>query len=441
MCSNLDNYDRTVTYLYGLQKHGIKLGLANTEKLMRILGEPRKAFRSVHIAGTNGKGSTANAISSILHENGFKVGLFTSPHLVSFTERIRVNGQKISESRVIELASKVRRSIEGTDLNPTFFEFVTAMAFCHFASEDIDWAVIETGMGGRLDATNVLNPDLTIITNISLDHSEFLGNSIPDITYEKAGIIKPQTPVITASQDPDVVRQLSDIAGSRNSEIHVYNRDYSGSIIEMDARHLTIDYSGYNSFKNIPVNISGNYQLYNMCTAIRAVEILRQKGIAISDDAIRNGLRRLNIEGRLEWASTSPPILIDSAHNPEAAGALAASIEELFPDRKIVLITGIMDDKDMKGILHNLVRIAASVILTRPDYGRSASPEKLKDIIKTFKEITVPVYNTDSVSGALNMAKSLLEKDGLILIAGSFYTAGEAKEALGCKPVLPKLRE
>ena len=202
MTNDFEKYDHTVNYLYSLQKHGIKLGLSNTEELMKILGQPQKSFRCIHIAGTNGKGSTSSMIASILKEAGYTTGLFTSPHLISFTERIRINGQQISEKDVIELASGVRNSIADTDLNPTFFEFVTAMAFHYFACNNVDWAVIETGMGGRLDATNVVRPDVTVITNISLDHCEFLGNTISDITFEKAGIMKQGVPLITASQDP-----------------------------------------------------------------------------------------------------------------------------------------------------------------------------------------------------------------------------------------------
>lgn len=434
-------YDSTVNYLYSLQKHGIKLGLANITELMDILGNPHNSFYSVHVAGTNGKGSTSSALASILMESGFKVGLFTSPHLVSFTERIRINNLRISESEVIEIASRVHDSIAGRELNPTFFEFVTAMAFYYFAQNKVEWAVIETGMGGRLDATNVILPQASIITNISLEHCEFLGRNISDIAFEKAGIIKPETPVITSSKIPEAVTLFEDIAFSRNSIIHIYDKDFKGTLLLMDDKQTTFDYQGNRELKDLKISLSGRYQLYNACMAIRACEILREKGFPISDDSIRNGLMNVSIEGRLEWVSKSPPVLVDGAHNPDAAQALSDSVKTLFPDKKIILIAGIMDDKDIRGILAPLVRISESIILTRPKYERSALPEKLYNHVMDFKDINAPVMIAPSVNEALELAKKLCREDSIILVTGSFYTAGEVKEIFGCSGVLSDLRE
>lgn len=412
---------------------------------MGLLGGPHKSFRSVHIAGTNGKGSTSAAIASILRENGFKVGLFTSPHLVSFTERIRVNDQRIEESEVINIAAMIRDLLTGTDLNPTFFEFVTAMAFYCFAQNKVDWAVIETGMGGRLDSTNVILPEVSIITNISLDHCEFLGDSISEITFEKAGIIKSGVPVITSSSEPEVVQQLSDIAGSLGSAVHVYGKDYKGALTGMDYKQINFDYSGYNNYGNLLMSLSGRYQLYNACTAVRACEVLREKGFTISDASIRQGLLNIKLEGRLEKVLESPPIFIDGAHNPEAAASLAESVRELFSDKKIILIAGIMDDKDVDGVLKPLVQIAESVILTRPRYDRAALPERLENIIISLKKsgmnITNSITKTDTISGALNIAKDRCSDDNIILVTGSFYTTGEVKEVLGSTGVFTTLRE
>ncbi|KPK02706.1 MAG: hypothetical protein AMK71_01315 [Nitrospira bacterium SG8_35_4] len=446
MSLSLKNYDDTVHYLYSLQKHGIKLGLSNTLRLMHILGQPQKSFRSVHIAGTNGKGSTATAIASILSKNGFRVGLFTSPHLISFTERISINGIRITESEVIEAAAAVLAAIKHTDLNPTFFEFVTAMAFSYFKQKSADWAVVETGMGGRLDATNVIEPEVSLITNISMDHREFLGNTISDITFEKAGIIKPRTPVITASQNPDVIRKLAEIAESRESRIHLYGREFSGKLIAMDDRRILFDYAGSAQYKNLSMPVSGKYQLYNACMAIRAVELLRIQGLPLSDDAISSGLNGVNIEGRLERVLDSPPVLIDSAHNPDAAASLADSVKELFPGKKIILIAGIMDDKDIQGILIPLVRIAHSLILTRARYQRAASPEKMRGILSSISmsesvEKPATIVITETVSEALKTATAQCSDNNIILVAGSFYTTGEVKEVLGHKGVLSGLRE
>ncbi len=446
MRSNLKNYDNTVNYLYSLQRHGIKLGLTNTKKLMSILGEPQKSFHSIHIAGTNGKGSTATTIASILTESGFKVGLYTSPHLVSFTERIRINNHPITESDVIGLASDIRKSITKTKIRPTFFEFVTAMAFYYFACKNIDWAVVETGMGGRFDATNVILPDISVITNISLDHGEFLGRSISDIAFEKAGIIKPGVPVVTASGSPEVIKQLSDIAGSSASEIHVYGKDFRGSLISMDDKHITFDFNGYRSYKNLLIPLSGKHQLYNASLAIRVCEILIREGVSISDISISSGLLNVNLEGRLEWVSQRPPIILDTAHNPEAANTLTDSIKDIFPDKRIILVIGIMNDKDIGGILKPLIQIAESIILTKPKGERAAPPEKLRENIINMQQAGISYSHasiavTNTVADAISLAKAQWQKERIILVTGSFYTTGEVKELLGHTGVLSHLRE
>lgn len=446
MADNSDRYDSTLNYLYGLQKHGIKLGLTNIKELMNMLGRPQDSFRSIHIAGTNGKGSTATAVSSILMKSGFRVGLFTSPHLVSFTERIMINDRRISESDVINIAHMLREKVSGTDLNPTFFEIVTAMAFYYFSLNNVDWAVVETGMGGRLDATNVLHPEVTIITNIGLDHCEFLGNSISDITYEKAGIIKSGVPLVTASRNEDVIKQLSGIASERGSEIHIYNRDFSGSITDIDKKHISFNYEGHRNYSDLSAPVSGEYQLYNMCTAVRVCELLREKGLPISDTSMKSGLQDINLEGRLEWVSQTPPILIDCAHNPDAAKSLAVSIKSLCKDKKIILIAGIMADKDISGILHQIAPLAVAVILTKAKCERAASPEKLKEAMSDIygsgaDQQPSSVTATDTVSEALDLAKSLCSRGHIILVTGSFYTTGEVKEILGADSTLSRLRE
>jgi len=413
--------------------------------MMEILGEPQKSFRTIHIAGTNGKGSTATTLSSILKESGFKVGLFTSPHLISFTERIRINNIQISEQRVIDLALEIRKLIDGTGLKPTFFEFVTAMTFHYFASEKVDFGVIETGLGGRFDSTNVITPDISIITNIGIDHCEFLGDTISDITFEKAGIIKPQVPVITASQKTDVIKQLSDIAVERGSEIHVYEKDFSGSLLSMDDRHLKFDYKGYKSYPGLSLPLSGQYQLFNACTAIRASELLRQKGLSIPDRAIKDGLANVKLEGRFEYVSEDPPIIIDGAHNPEAISSLSASLGDIFTGKRIILVLGVMNDKDIAGIIDPIIHNADSVILTQASYERAASPQKLAETINSLNETGIKnaasISSTESVKEAIDLASSRCGEDGVILITGSFYTTGEAKELLGHTGILSRLRE
>jgi dihydrofolate synthase/folylpolyglutamate synthase len=389
------DYEDVIQYLYGLQKHGIKLGLKNPVRLLDILGNPHNSFRSVHVAGTNGKGSTAGMIASILKSSGFRVGLFTSPHLVSFTERIRINDSPIPEPDVAKLTKHIRSTIADTRLNPTFFEFVTALAFCYFARKKIDWAVIEVGMGGRLDATNILAPDISVITNIGLDHSEFLGSTILDIAHEKAGIIKSSTPVITGTTHAGALQVLEETAKGLDTTTHALNRDFTSSPVLMDDRHavfhyrdITIPCPRINSrmdLANLSIPLTGRHQIINASLAIRTCGVLRCRGVQIGTGAIRNGLLTLHSEGRMEIISRTPLIVIDSAHNPDAAGALKNTVKDVFRAKKIIVITGIMKDKDIKGILLPLTELTETFILTRPGGDRAASPEHLKQTIRSLE--------------------------------------------------------
>jgi dihydrofolate synthase/folylpolyglutamate synthase len=476
---NLNKYNDTVDYLYGLQKHGIKLGLENTKRLMELLGEPQKSFRPVHIAGTNGKGSTSAIIASILKESGLKTGLYTSPHLVSFTERIRINNKEITEHEVVELTNEIRNKIQNSEMNPTFFEFITAMAFYYFALNNVDWCVVETGMGGRLDATNILLPEVCVITNIGLDHTEFLGENISDIATEKAGIIKQGVPLVTAADNPEALKILGEAAKNRGSQMHAYGRDFKSTLKSIDDKHIVFDYSGLpaparagqagssfsgdnicRQYNNLELPLSGKYQLYNASLAIRACEILMSENMCISDETVRSGLSNLIFEGRLERISQNPLIIIDSAHNPEAARALSDTVREIFPEpwspsappeagkpKKIILIAGIMKDKDIKGILKPLIRISDVVILTKPKGERAAQPDTLEEAIKNMgmtdnaDYTALSILKTNTVSEAIELAKKIRHKDNIILITGSFYTTGEAKEILGKIGVFSNLRE
>jgi dihydrofolate synthase/folylpolyglutamate synthase len=446
MPSAANKYAETIEYLYGLQKHGIKLGLSNPERLLKILGTPHDSFRSVHIAGTNGKGSTAAMIASILKSSGLRVGLFTSPHLVSFTERIKTNGSPIAGSDVVKLTNLIRAAIADTDLNPTFFEFVTAMAFCYFERENIEWAVVEVGMGGRLDATNVLLPDVSVITNIGLDHAEFLGRSLHDIASEKAGIIKPSVPVVTAASNPGAFSVIENTSQSRGSGIHAYDRDFASTLVSMDQRHIEFNYKSLNlpsdsrgvpwEFSGLSAPVTGRHQLINASLAIRACEILNIKGLQLHRKTVIDGLANMHSEGRLELINQDPPFYIDSAHNPEAAKALARTVGEIFPSQKIILITGVMKDKDIKGMVRPLMQMTDTIILTRPQGERAASPADIKKHIMSsggrngMKTEKLSLFTAGSVGEAVELAKRIWKRDCVILATGSFYTTGEVKEYL-----------
>ena len=439
-------YTAAVNYLYGLQKHGIKLGLDTTAKLLFLSGNPQNHFSSVHIAGTNGKGSTSVIIASILQAAGFRTGLFTSPHLVSFTERIRVNNEEIAESDVVSLAEEIRFKIQDSrfKMTPTFFEFVTAMGLLYFKRKNIDWAVVETGMGGRLDATNVLLPEASVITSINYDHSEFLGNTISAIAEEKAGIIKDGVPVITSAQEPSVMDAIKKKTEEKNAGLFIYGRDFSAAIKSEDTSGSVFNYNGDSSFEDLVISLPGRHQVLNAALALKTIEIVSKKSShhasRITHHAIRNGLGNIKWQGRLEFISKEPPILIDGAHNPSAATILADSLKEIFfrVYRRIILVVGIMSDKDIRGIMAPLLPLAAEIILTAPAYERAASPDVLSGHAIS---LGFSCRKTYCIADAIAMAREIYREGDLIVITGSFYTIGEAKEILGEKSVLGSLRE
>ncbi len=494
------SYDGTINYLYNLRKYGIKFGLNNISSLMSALDNPHKSFLSIHVAGTNGKGSTSAIIASILKTAGLKVGLFTSPHIVSFTERIRVNGEEITESEVVSLTEEIKTKIENTPsltlpprgvgqgwrgepkLNPTFFEFITAMALLYFKRKNIDIAVIETGMGGRLDATNIVAPEVSVIAKISYDHREFLGNTLKEIAHEKAGIIKHGIPVVASYQDPEAMKVIEKKAIEKEAELYVYGRDFSSVLKKEDISGICFDYRGSDLFTihDLVLPLTGEHQMQNASVAIKAAMIVLKDNYKLqvascrskdkehltfnvqhSTNFIREGLENVRWLGRLEIVKEDPTILIDGAHNPAAAAALSNALVKNFIGRykKIILILGIMGDKDIEGIMEPLLPLASEIILTSPDHERAASPARLAAIAASleFPEArTVPAVR-DAIEIAIKIAdcgmqnaeselktipsSAICNPKSLILVTGSFYTIGEAKEAIGQKGVLARLRE
>lgn len=431
------SYKATIEYLYGLQKYGMKFGLDNITRLLSSTGEPQNSFSSIHVAGTNGKGSTCATIEAILRTAGVKTGLYTSPHLLSFTERIRIDGEEISEGDVVSLAAEARSIADAEGLCPTFFEVVTFMTFLHFRKIGVKWAVVETGLGGRLDATNVIRPEIAVITSIGLDHREFLGNTLREIAGEKAGIIKKNVPVISAPQPPEVLELLAQKAAEKDCPLYRYGEDFYSEMRSETAEGITFDFHGSAELSNLMLPLAGEHQIVNASLAIRTIELL--SGLLDKGYDIRQGLAKVRWQGRIELIRQRPPVLIDGAHNPAAALALAkhlGKISGLY--KRILLIIGIMADKDLDGILRELLPMAAEVICTAAAYGRAASPKLLSDRAASLGYST---RKAESVSEALGLAERLWCDGDIIVITGSFYTIGEAAEVLGAKSVLSRLRE
>lgn len=425
-------YNETLTYLFGLQKFGIKLGLTNIARLLQLFGNPHERLKAIHIAGTNGKGSTAATLVSIMQKAGYRVGLYTSPHLVDFAERIRINGREIDESTVIELTDRIRVKIQDSEFRDelskiTFFEFTTAMAILYFVEEGVDIAVMETGMGGRFDATNVINPLVSVITNISIEHKEFLGDTIEAIAYEKAGIIKVGVPLVTGVAQPQAFQVIEKVCSERRAPLYRLGRDFSFQ--KKGANRLS--YNGIEEgFDDLTLKLAGSYQYSNASIAIASAELMRKKGFAISTEAIYEGLADTTWPGRLETVSEKPRIIIDGAHNPAGAEALAGVISDELEFDKLYLILGIMADKDIEGIISPLAPMADEVILSRPEYER-ASPASA--LLPTAKKYNSNSTAFESLKEAIDYAGSRAAGDDLIIISGSLFTVGEARAFLTSK--------
>lgn len=423
--ASLDRYQGSIEYLFGLQKHGIKFGLNSTSSILSRVGNPHQKLRCIHIAGTNGKGSTAAMLSSMLREHGLKVGLYTSPHLVRFTERFRVDDREVGPSRILEVFETIRAGLDDRE-PPTFFEVVTAMGFLYFAQEQVDWAVVETGMGGRLDATNVVHPRLCIITNVSFDHQEYLGVTLAAIAREKAGIIKKGVPVVSGVSQPLVKGILKAACFKMDAPLYLLRKDFR-------VRRAGDEFFLYQGLKrrwnSLRVNLSGTHQCQNAGLALAALEVLeKSEAVSIDPDAVERGLAGVSWPARLEVLKRDPMVVLDGAHNPHGAESLREALKSCFSYRKLHLVLGIMADKDIRGMLKTLLPMAETAIFTQPRYARAASPEILKRLARSFlsRHYVIP-----DAASAIQQAEHLAEPGDLICITGSLYFAGEVKELFG----------
>ncbi|MBF0320199.1 MAG: bifunctional folylpolyglutamate synthase/dihydrofolate synthase [Nitrospirae bacterium] len=437
-----DRYESAVSYLYGLQKFGIKLGLSNITHITNLLGAPQTAYKTIHVAGTNGKGSTCAMLQEILMAKGYKTGLFTSPHMVRFTERIKINGTEILPEDVVTLTEEINHTINGIDgLSPTFFEFVTAMAFLYFKRQNVDWAVIETGMGGRFDATNILMPEAAVITNINMDHMEFLGSTIEEIAVEKAGIIKNGTPVITTSQSPEALAILRQRAAELDAHLSAFGADFSATTIRTDITGTAFNYSGDSELENLKIPFTVAHQVENAACAVRTAELL------FNDiTVIRPALSGIKWPGRCELIKhAGMDVLLDGAHNPAAATALSQTLHGVYLKQSfsnIIMIIGTMADKDNAGMLRALIPAADTLILSAPSYERAQRPENLLFMAEKLQvNPSTALHTAPSIGEAIKMAALLYRTGSLIVITGSFYTVGEAKEAMGERVLLKELAE
>ncbi|MGB9664960.1 MAG: bifunctional folylpolyglutamate synthase/dihydrofolate synthase [Ignavibacteria bacterium] len=422
------NYNQSLDYLYSLQKTGIKLGLEKTYQLLDFLGNPQNQFKSIHIAGTNGKGSTSSFIASILSEMDLKVGLYTSPHLVRFNERIKVDGKDIEDDFLVQMVNFLRPEIE--KINPTFFEVTTAIAFKYFAEKKIDYGVIETGLGGRLDSTNVLLPEISVITKIGLDHREFLGETIEKIAFEKAGIIKECVPVIISKNEENVKIIFREVAESKKSPTVFVDENYSHSELEQTLENLKVKIfskiSGYEY--EIVSPMIGEFQIDNLNTAIATIEILFPDKKLI--EPISNGFKNLKfkLRGRFEVLKTKPQIILDTSHNSDAIKNFILSLNELVKTPKIAVF-GIMKDKEINDVISVIEDSFEKIFLCQAKTERALN---VKELSTKFKKSNIETFTSVALAleQAINQSK---DEDYTVAVFGSNFIVGEAIEFIESK--------
>lgn len=448
---NDDKYQATLDYLYGYVDFSLsrsfrnapeKFDLGRMRDLMTALGNPESKYHSIHIAGTKGKGSVAVYCSFALHAEGYRVGLYTSPHLHDYAERIQINGEPISHEELIALVEQIKPVIEGIP-KITTFEITTAIALLYFANKKVDVAVIEVGLGGRLDATNIVNPAVSVITSLSYDHTYVLGNTLPEIAGEKAGIIKPGIPVVVSPQEDEALLVIENIALERSSPLVIVGLDYEFKALDhslegqtllvgpVDTFPADVDdgylvESKYNEPAQLFIPLLGHHQVENAATAYTALKVFSEYALPINGKAIREGFAKTIWPGRFEVLNRNPLLIVDSAHNRDSIKKLRLAIEDYFPGKEIILLFGASEDKEIYGMLLDLAPLIREVVATESYHPRAMEVEHIVEIVNGLNK---PVRCVPDVADALSVALSLSDENTVTLATGSLFIAAGAREA------------
>jgi dihydrofolate synthase/folylpolyglutamate synthase len=430
------DYQQALDYLYSFVDYSLtrnlrnlpeKFNLERMRALMQRIGNPHQKYPVIHVAGTKGKGSTAAMIAGGLQAAGYRVGFYTSPHLIDFTERIQVNRQPISKESLVEIIEELKPHIaEIPEL--TTFELTTAVGFVYFAQQHIDIAVVEVGLGGRLDATNIVTPLVSVITSISYDHTAVLGKTLAAIAGEKGGIIKPGRPLVIAPQADEARQVLTDLAMERNAPVLQVGKDiiYSTGSHSLTSQFFSVAVNEKpESHLDLEIPLLGQHQVENAATAYGAILAARKEGLAIPDEAIQRGFSSVNWMGRFELLQKEPPVILDSAHNQDSAKRLVETLKTYFPGRRVVLVFGVSEDKDVEGMFAELLPITDLLIATQSIHPRALEAGKLVEMALPYGKSAIAVLPLEE---AIRYALENVNSDGLILVTGSLFVVAAAKQ-------------
>ncbi len=419
-------YNEAISWLYSFEKFGIKLDLERIKFICEKLGNPQNTYKTVHVGGTNGKGSVCKFLGSILKSAGYTVGVYTSPHIQRFSERFIIDDKEISENEILRLIEKVKPIAEEIIKNnniPTFFEITTALAFDYFYDKKVDYAIIEVGLGGRFDATNIIKPLVSVITNVTLEHQDRLGKTVKEIAFEKAGIIKENIPVITAVGN-NALAVIKKKASEKNASLTVVDKScWEKTSGNLDFQNFIV----HGKIKDyiVKTHLLGAFQGENLALSLMCIEALQMKGVFITDESIKHGVENASNPGRMEILNFEPIILIDGAHNIAGLQMLKDTIKKDFVYDKLILIIGILSDKNVKEMVEIISPVANIIIVTKSSNIRASDPKTLKDF---FKPKIAIIKN--NVLESVEYAKKIAKKQDIIVITGSLFTVGEARKYL-----------
>lgn len=427
------NYEEAIDFIHSTYKFGSKLGLENIRKLTELLGNPQDSYKIIHVAGTNGKGSTCSLIREVLIEAGYKTGFFISPYLEEFNERVQVNKEPIDKESLARITALVKDKInimlaEGFN-HPTEFEVITAIGFEYFKEQNIDFLVLEVGLGGRFDSTNIVkSPLVSVITSISYDHTDYLGDTLEKIAYEKAGIIKENSNVVIYPQGDNVKDVIKSKAAENNTKVYEADASHieksNSSIKGQEFKYLKKDVFQIDELK---INLLGDHQLLNALTALLALEVVKKEGYNISSENVKNGFMNCKFPGRFEIVNENPLIILDGGHNEDGIEKFAKTIKEYFNDKKIIFFFAMVKDKDQAGVIKHIVPISKEIYTLTPESPRALSAEDLSEMVK--KQSNIKVTPLESYQDILTVIKNANKSD-IIAFAGSLYMIGSVRTLL-----------